>query len=426
MTADAIPQAQPAPATVASEFAAGWPVLAGAMVGIGVGVIALPSPAIGVFMRDLQTEFGWSRTEISLGPTILIAVLALVSPALGWVADRVAAVWIASFSLSALALSLFLFSRLGPELAVYYVGFAAMAAASAGAATLVYARVISAAFVKGRGLALGIAMIGNGITGIILPILLVPYAASAGWRSGFVALALVVLIAIPLVAALLSRTRHGVAAGGQHAAAGGEGVAFAQALRDPIFWTMALSFAMIPFAAGGMHLHFLAYLADEGVDPAEAGVIASFGGVALIVGRLLTGWLIDHAFAPHVAAVMMATSAACIAAMGVFGAPAAVLGAVAFGLSIGAELDLIGYMTARYFGMRAFGRIYGLLYASVLVGSGFSPLAYGLIVDITHSYAAGLYGGALILFLSALLFLTMRRFPPLHAPNAAANQVSAA
>jgi MFS family permease len=397
-------------ASARAEFATRWPVLLGAILGIGVGVIALPSPAIGVFMRDLQAEFGWSRTEISLGPTILVAGLALASPLLGWVADRVAATWITLVSLAALATSLFLFSRLGPDLRLYYAGFAAMAVTSCGAATLVYARVVSANFVRGRGLALGLAMVGNGLTGIFLPMLLAPYAAGAGWRQGFVALAVLAALAAPVVAWLMSRSRPQAI---EAAGAGGHapGLGLDAALRDPVFWTMAAAFAFIPLGASGMHLHLLAFLADEGVAPAQAGAIASLGGVALIVGRVLTGWLIDRLYAPWVAAGMMALSAGCMAAMGLIGAPAGALGAIAVGLSIGAELDLIGYLTARYFGFRAYGRIYGLLYAAVLVGSAFSPVAYGAAVDLTEGYAVALYGGAALLLAAALLFLTLRPFP---------------
>ncbi|TAJ74708.1 MAG: MFS transporter [Phenylobacterium sp.] len=391
------------------EFATRWPVLLGATLGIGVGVIALPSPAIGVFMRALQAEFGWTRTEISLGPTILIGGLALASPLLGWVADRVSAVWITAVALTALAASFVVFSQLGPDIRLYYATFALMAVTACGAATLVYARVVSANFVRGRGLALGLAMVGNGLTGILLPMLLVPYAASAGWRQGFLALAVLVALAAPAVAFLMSLSRPQAVA--ITAAGHAPGVSFDRAVKDRTFWIMALAFALIPLGAGGLHLHLLAFLADEGVPPATAGAIAGLGGFALIVGRVLTGWLIDRAFAPHVAAGMMAISAACIGSMGLFGAPAGWLGAVAIGLSIGAELDLIGYLTARYFGMRAYGRIYGLLYAAVLVGSAMSPLAYGRVSDLTGGYALALFGAAGVLALAAVLFLTLRRFP---------------
>lgn len=83
-------------------------------------------------------------------------------------------------------------------------------------------------------------------------------------------------------------------------------------------------------------------------------------------------------------------------------------------------------MTARYFGMRAFGRIYGLLYAAVLVGGALSPLGYGLIVDNTKSYTAGLYAGAVLLALSAALFLALPRFPPAEMAEGIMGQAQAA
>lgn len=393
---------------VVAEFRAGWTALLAAMIGIGVGIIALPGPAIGVFMRDMQAEFGWSRAEISLGPTFLVATLALVAPWLGWLADRVPARVIVGVSLTGLGLSLFLFSRLGGDLWIYYLGFAAMAVAGSGAATIVYARVLTSAFHHARGLALGLAMIGNGITGVVLPLLLVPYAATHGWREGFVALAVVVGVAMPLVVLLIGSGR------GAKAAKTGDdapGATFGEALGSRAFWLMAAAFLLIPFAAGGLHLHFYAYLADMGVDPATAGFYASLGGVALLVSRLLTGFLIDHIFAPYVAAAMMALSALSIGAMALFGAPVAVLGAIAYGLSIGAELDLIGYMTARYYGMKAYGRIYGILYSVVLVGGAISPIVYGLVVDLTHSYQVMLTAAAAILAGCALLFLVLPSFP---------------
>lgn len=57
------------------EFARGWRVLLGAILGIAIGIAAVPGPAIGIFLRDLQAEFGWSRAEIALGPTLLIMIV---------------------------------------------------------------------------------------------------------------------------------------------------------------------------------------------------------------------------------------------------------------------------------------------------------------------------------------------------------------
>ena len=399
--------AVPAAAAV-REFSSGWPVVLGAFLGIGVGIFALPTPAIGVFMRALQAEFGWTRAQISVGPTILVITLALVMPLLGWLTDRLAAAWLCGTGLAALGASLYGFSRLGPDVHVFYLGCAAMAVFSCGATTLPYARALSAQFVRARGLALGIAISGNGLTGILLPMLLVPYAAQAGWRHGFVALAIVAALGAPVVAFLVSRGRSGPVVDTH--VDGDKGISIQAAMGKRTLWIMLFCFISIASAVAGLQVHVLPFLADSGVAPARAGAIASLGGAGLIVGRLLTGWLIDRIFAPHVAAAVMALSALCIGAMGWFGAPAAFLGVFAMGLSTGAEIDLIGYMTASYFGMRAYGRIYGLLYAATLIGTALSPTLYGLIFDATQSYTRALYSAAALLCMSALLFLTLPRF----------------
>jgi len=400
---------QIAPVTAKDEWIAGWPVVLGAVIGIALGVIALPGMGLGVVMRSLQAEFGWTRTEISLAPTIMTACLAAAAPFVGWIADRVSGALIAAVSLSALAVSLYLLSGIDGSLHTFYLAYGAMAVCAAGSTTLIYARAIGANFSRGRGLALGVAMTGNGISNIVIPILLAPYVAIAGWRHGFVALAIAAAVAAPVVGFLMNRgnaSRHAAMEMPDH-----PGIPEADGLRavfrKRVFWVMAICFTLIPLAATGLHLHLLAFMADAGIDAAAAGRVAGTGGFALICGRLLTGWALDHFFAPWVGAAMMAVSSACLVTMAMIGAPAAVAGAVAVGLSIGAELDLIGYLTIRYFGVKTFGRVYGLLYTFVLVGSGVSPVAYGLVADATHSYTLALYGAAAILLLAAILFLTM-------------------
>lgn len=408
MVSSTIRPAEDVPVTAKAEWIVGWPVVIGAILGIATGVIALPGTALSVFMRSLQGEFGWTRAEISFAPTILTACLAATAPFVGWFADRVSGALIASLSLAALALSLYLLSHLSGNLTVFYLAYAAMAVSAAGSTTLVYARAIGANFNRGRGLALGAAMTGNGISNILIPILLVPYVAIAGWRDGFVVLAVAAAVVAPIVGFLLSRGRSSQRATKKvPEPAAKEAAGLRTVLRGRVFWAMAICFFLIPLAATGLHLHLLAFMADAGFDAVAAGRIAALGGVALIGGRLLTGWALDHFFAPYVGAAMMAVSGACLLAMGLFGASAAAAGSIAVGLSIGAELDLIGYLTVRYFGVKTFGRVYGLLYTVVLIGSGLSPVVYGVIADATHSYTLALYGAAGILLLTAILFVSM-------------------
>lgn len=394
---------------IAAEFVQGWPLVVGSVLGIAIGVVGLPSLAIGLSLTQLQAEFSWTRTQISLGPTIIVTTLALTAPWIGAAADRIRAVWIVAFSLCALALSFVLMSRLGPDVRLYYATCAGLAFLASGASTLVYARLISGAFRRARGLALGIAMIGNGLTSALLPLFMTPYLLAHGWRSGFAALAGLIVLSLPILILLLRRDRPSAVPtpSSSSVAAVASGMGFREALGMPLTWSMVLCFMLITLAAAGINFHFIAFLQDAGATPVRVGTMAGLIGVSLITSRLLTGWLLDRFVAPLVAACMMVLSAAGLAALAAGGAAWAPLGAAAIGLSIGSEIDLIGFFTARYFGMRAYGRIYGIQYSACLVGGAISPLAYGRVVDLTGSYALALWGGAAMLIACAMLFWRM-------------------
>ena len=66
----------------------------------------------------------------------------------------------------------------------------------------------------------------------------------------------------------------------------------------------------------------------------------------------------------------------------------AFLAAVLIGLSLGAEIDLLAYLATRYFGLRSFGSIYGLLFAAILAGTATGPVVFGLGYEITGSYVS--------------------------------------
>ncbi|MGI8706555.1 MAG: MFS transporter [Sphingomicrobium sp.] len=401
-----------------SELVENWRVLAGCVLAMTVGVIALPGAAVAIFMSGLEAEFGWSRTAISAAPSILLGMVVVMSPFVGWLSDRAREAKILAVGISGIGVSFLLFSRIGGDIRLFLAGFALMAVVGSAASTVPLARIINANFDRSRGFALGLAMVGTGLSSMLLPLLLVPFAAANGWRAGFIALGIVALVAVPVILFLLRGARH---ADREHAgpATLPAGIPLAEAVRGRPFWLMAVSFALITLGAGGIQVHFYALLADAGVTPTRAGVIASVSGATLIVVRVTTGWLIDRLFAPYVAAAMMAAAGICMALLGLIGAPVAVLGAIAYGLAIGAEIDIIGYVVARYFGMRAYGRIYGILYAAVLVGATFSPLMYGITFDRLGTYQPAMYGSAVLLIVSSILLLLLPRFPASHGAREA-------
>ncbi|MEP1353439.1 MAG: hypothetical protein ABJX32_09580 [Tateyamaria sp.] len=133
-------------------------------------------------------------------------------------------------------------------------------------------------------------------------------------------------------------------------------------------------------------------------------------GVSVIVGRLVTGFLVDRIFAPYVTAFVFTLVAIELLAFGFGGISLAFVGSMALGFAIGAEVDLIGYYTARYFGLSRYGVLFGLLYSSFSAGCALSPLIAGYIWDKTGSYDLVLKGGALLVGSAAILALTLPKF----------------
>jgi hypothetical protein len=77
---------------------------------------------------------------------------------------------------------------------------------------------------------------------------------------------------------------------------------------------------------------------------------------------------------------------------------------------VGAEVDLIGYLVARYFGIHAYGQIYGRQYATFLIATGLSPVILGAVRDVTGSYTGSLFTAAVFMVVSAALFAKLPKF----------------
>jgi MFS family permease len=392
--------------TAATEFRHGWRSLTGSMLGLAIGVHALPFGTSGLFLGPLTKAFGWTRAEASFGPTLLFLCLGAIAPIFGTVIDRFGARRVILPGLLALILFFIVMSRITGSLALYYGSFVAVGVIGVGSATPTYTRIVNARFRAARGRALGIALIGTGLSSAAIPPLLSVAIDAWGWRAGYLLLAGVVACVAPFIIILLKAEDR------FKAARVNEGqVPFSKIVRDPLLWGLGILFLLVALAVGGFSGHFVAMMTDRGFSAVSAARMMGAGGLFLIGGRLVTGFLIDRFFAPRVAAVIMAISAAGFLLIAQSGPGVAVIGLIVAGLAFGAEIDLVSYLVARYFGLAAYGRTYGILYAFVVVGTAISPTAYGWCFDRYGSYVQVLHGAAILLGAAAAGFFFLRAFP---------------
>jgi len=177
------------------------------------------------------------------------------------------------------------------------------------------------------------------------------------------------------------------------------GLTLREALHASSFWLLAISVFLVVTTINGIVAHLVPLLTDRGIDVRQATATLSLVGLSTIAGRLVAGYLLDRFFAPSVAAALFALPLVAVGLLSAgAGASAPTLAAVSLGFGLGAEVDVIGFMTSRYFGLRAFGQIYGCLFAIFTLGTGLGPVLMAVSFDATESYNVTLmaFGVALV------------------------------
>ncbi len=374
----------------------GWWVVAVSMIGISAGPAPFIISSLGVFMNPLTSEFGWSRAEVSSCLMIITITAALCFPLIGRLIDRFGSRTVLLPSMVVFALCLSAIPTVVSEYWHYVVVFLVVGTLGAATNTISYVPVVSTWFDKRRGLALGIAASGIGLGFMYVPVLVQFMISNFGWRSGYFALSgIIIFVAMPLVwmgmkasPASMGLKPDGVEGGAvPDDAYRAVGLTPAEVLRTRMFWLLVLIFIVMSFVLNGLVTHIVPMLTDRNVLASTAALTATTAGAAVFISRIVVGMLVDRFFAPHVAIVAFSLSAIgfAIFASGASG-PITFLAAATIGVSLGAEVDLLAYLTSRYFGLRYCGSNYGLLLAAVLLGGGLGPVAFGAWFDTAGSY----------------------------------------
>ena len=398
--------------TARGEFASGGIMLAASFLGLSVGISSLFFYTLGIFIRPLQAEFGWSRGSLSLAVLISGIVLAIASPFVGRLVDRVGVRPVVSFAMPALALAAVGMSFVPGNLFLYLCAISLLCLAGAGTSPVVFTRLIAAHFKVHRGLALGLLLSGTGVAAALAPAFFTPFVAAHGWREGYRLLAGILIVALPVVLIGLGRDRGPLlrpAAPSPRAEA--PRISFFTLFRDWRFRLMLASFFSLALGIGGLIVHFVPMLLDGGMDAARAGRTAGLIGIAVILGRIGAGALIDRVHAPFVAAAMLVAAAIGCVLLVTGGTHLAGVAAMLIGLAMGAEVDLIGFLVARYIGLSAYGSAYGVLYGTFAIGSTAGPYLVGLSFDATGNYRLALTCAALLLASAAVLLSRLGPYP---------------
>lgn len=386
-----------------------WTIVLASMAGMSAGPSQYAFGSLALFINPLTEEFGWDRAQISLASTFFTISLLFSLPFAGRIADSIGTKRLLIPSMLIVGLSLAAIPLLVTSPWHLWVIFGVIGCLGAGANALPYMRTVSAWFDRRRGLAIGITLAGAGLGYTYVPPLLRFTTDAYGWRTSYVVLAsLICFVAVPVVAIYFREAPDEIKMRSQHAAsrtpANELAIGRREALRTKTFWNLFAIFGLLSFSLYGLMIHSVSMLADRGMTMENAAYGASIVGITITLSRVVIGYLCDRLFVPRVAAAAFAASTIGLVTLA-FGATdgAAYFALVLIGFSIGAEIDMMTFLTSRYFGIRHFGEIYGVLFASLLVGTSLGPWLFGRSFDASGSYismlwiAAGFTGIATIL-----------------------------
>jgi MFS family permease len=441
------PSLMPLPARSARSFAAeqnsavifyGWRVVLVSAQGLFWGIpIAVYS--FSLFFKPLMQEFHAGRAAISLAFTLQLLVGAFSAAPIGWLIDRFGArrvILIGTAIFGLILVSNRLFTGSLRELYVFYV---LLGLSIHGVGPIPYGKVVSHWFDRTRGLALGLTMLGIGLGAMVMPSLAQTLIVRFGWNTAYSILgASVLFICWPIVACFLKETPEeiGLVSDGATATTSltdnegtRQGLTAREAWCSRDFWIMVSVFILVSASVQGCVVHMAAMLSDKGLSSNSAALGSSLIGAAVLIGRAGTGYLLDWFPASSLAAILFGGSALGVAALWLGDSRLMLAGAFLVGLGLGAEIDIIAYMTSRYFGLLDFGKVYSSALAAFALAGALGPLLMGAGFDRTGSYrdpllvflVASAIGAALITRIGPYRFRGQKTVPkrPILQPTVA-------
>jgi sugar phosphate permease len=364
----------------------------------------------GVLILPIERAFGWDRWVISAAMSLRQLESGIVSPAVGFLLDRVSARKLIFWSAIVSGVG---FIGLGftAGIATFFLCFVIISLGASGVSHAVtWPVIISRWFRRKRGLATGLAVTGP-IFGSPLVILNTHIEAAYGWRVVLFAYGAVVLLGVTLLS-MLVRDRpepYGLRPDGdppedrsaekettQSLRRADAGLTFRAVLRTREFWLFT-SYLSGTFAINSaVQGHMIPYFQqDIGLSAAWAAVVMSMVFVISGIGRIGGGYLLDRTDYRLVLAVVAAMMGLALLYLQVVGAKsvlATVPFAAMFGVSFGCLVPMRGTVGSIMFGTRAIGKVLGLLQGGPIAAGVVGPMVMGMIFDLHGNYSAAIWG----------------------------------
>jgi predicted MFS family arabinose efflux permease len=232
-----------------------------------------------------------------------------------------------------------------------------------------------------------------------------------GWRGALLGLGvLVICISWPAVFFLLREPTAEEAAAKRAQKATAIGTPFEEIRSETSFILLNIAFFMLGLTATSIVSQQVPLLTESGWTPEDArALVTTVFGFALLMARVVVGFVIDHLFAPRVMqTVAIGGAIACV--LYALYPDAAILSAILLGFLLGAEFDVLAFLIKRYYGNLAYGKAYGVIFALFYLGSGLGITGLAWMRQHFGSYDEGMFVAAGVLVASAVLLIWLPQY----------------
>jgi len=398
---------------VKTRYFYGWNVV-GATFIMALFTFGLGFYGLTVYVATLQRLHGWSASAVSAPVTVYYVAGALLTAVIGEVYERLGprlVVIPASVAMAAGMAALGVVTQpwhLYPVFLVMAVGWGSMS----GAAINI---ILAPWWERRRGLAVSIAFNGATLGGVIVAPALIPLIAVLGFTRALVTAALVSFAVVIAVAAGVMRRGPdalGVGPDGDGPRATG-GTARApderrwrrDALRTWRFWSVSAPFALGLAAQVGVLTHLVA-LVTPTLGTAGAARAVSTTTAAAVIGRLLTGFVVDRLNRRVVSSATLVIQIIGLTVLAWAPSATAVYGGCAlFGLGVGNLTTLPGLILAVEWPRERFGALVGLAVGINQFTFAFGPSLVGILRDRAGAYEPALGACAMLEATAAAMIL---------------------
>ncbi len=404
----------------------GYNIVAASFVIQGVSIGAMFS--YGVFFKEFEAAFGWSRTLISGASSLSFVTMGVFGVLAGRLNDRIGPRPLMLVSAVSFGLGFALLSRLQAPWQLYTL-YGVLVGIGLSTHDVVTLSTVARWFVRRRGAMSGLVKVGTGCGQLLVPLIAVALIAALGWRSACLVIGGVAAVILLVVGQALRRDPHalglepdGVGAGDVPVARRPRvtaGVTLRAAAREPQLWLLCAAQLTVFACLVTVMVHIVPHAIDLGLPaPLAAAVLSAVGGCS-ILGRITVGAVIDRIGGRRSLMVCFGVLLLSLAWLQFAREPWMLFAfAAVYGFAHGGFFTVMSPTVAELFGVGSHGVLFGIVLFFGTLGGALGPLLAGAAFDASGSYRIAFLGLCGLAGVGLALIAALRPLPrPVGAPD---------